>query len=118
MTSNYWLPQLERQTLEESVYLSKLDSTVKLLVATKGDEEVLLRYLADQFSCDEPVGVASGISKDELIVRYKSILEKSLNESLTIIAADCFEVCGLIIAFRVPKGPKRESKMKEDYKEG
>lgn len=118
MTSNYVLPQLERQTIEESVYLSKLDTAIKLLIADKADIDVLLRYLSDQFSKDEPIDAASGISSDELAKRYKATLERSLNNSFTIVAVDCFEVCGLIVANRVQKGPKRVGKIKEDYKDG
>jgi hypothetical protein len=57
---SYSLPIAERQKIQQSVFLAPLNTAVKLLIAEKVDEEVLLSYICDQFSRNEPIDVSTG----------------------------------------------------------
>jgi hypothetical protein len=59
-SDDYILPIGERTTINESLYLEPFKQTVKLLLAIEEDEQVLVRYIADQFSKDEPIDAATG----------------------------------------------------------
>jgi hypothetical protein len=54
------LPQAKRTTIQESWFLKAQNRTVRFLEATPEDEAVILEFLADTFSRQEPVNVAAG----------------------------------------------------------
>jgi hypothetical protein len=73
----YLLPIAKRQTLVESFHIAPLNRTVKLLVAVREDEQVVLEYICDAFIKEEPIDVASGMFKrpsfhETLIFRHQS----------------------------------------------
>ncbi|KAI6221357.1 Dopamine N-acetyltransferase-like protein [Aphelenchoides fujianensis] len=117
MTPKYVLPQVRRETVFESFYVPKLDTTVRLVIAKPEDADVLTDYICDQFAAEEPLNFAAGLTAEELRKVYAPLVAKGLERPLTILATDCFEIVGVVRAFVGRKGPKRTAPLLDDYAE-
>ncbi|KAI6240750.1 hypothetical protein M3Y99_00418300 [Aphelenchoides fujianensis] len=117
MTRKYVLPQARRETLFESFYVPKLDTTVRLVIAKPEDAEVLTDYICDRFAAEEPLDVAAGLTAEELRERYAPLVTECLERPFTILATDCFEIVGVVSGIAVRKGPQRTAPLLDDYAE-
>ncbi|KAI6222627.1 Dopamine N-acetyltransferase [Aphelenchoides besseyi] len=113
----YSLPQAHRRTLRDSIYIPNLDTTVKLVIGVPEDLDVLLHFICDRFSREEPIDVALKLSAADLRNRYYKTVFQCLSRPLTIIAVDCFEICGVVSGRAVKPGPKRTLPLLDDYAE-
>ncbi|KAI6174369.1 hypothetical protein M3Y98_01182700 [Aphelenchoides besseyi] len=111
----YSLPQAHRQTLHDSIHIPNCNATVKLLVAVPEDINVLLDFISDRFSHEEPIDVALKLSVADLRNRYHKTVSQCLSRPLTIIAVDGFKICGVVSGRAVKPGLKRTTPLLDDY---
>jgi hypothetical protein len=97
MAESYLLDVINRKTVHESFYVEHQHSTLRFLIADPKDIEVLERYL----------------TFDESISSH--VLKKSIEQSLCLMATDCFDVCGLVIGQICTKNGHLDKYVKIDW---